>query len=41
MLAPKIAEALTFDEAKITAFLKIINKIFATHDIIRDQEKKQ
>ena len=41
MPTPKIAKALTFDEIKITAFLKIINKIFATHNIIKDQKKKQ
>ena len=41
MLTPKTAKALTFNEAKITAFLKTINKIFATYNIIKDQKKKQ
>ena len=41
MLTSKIAKAFTFDEAKITAFLKIINKMFITHNIIKDQKKKQ
>ena len=36
MLAFEIAGTFTFDEAKITAFLKIIDKIFATYDIIED-----
>ena len=41
MLAFEIAEAFTFNEAKIITFFKIIDKIFATHDIIKDQKKKQ
>ena len=40
MLAFGIAKALTFDEVKITAFLKTINKMFAIYDITEDQEKK-
>ena len=36
MLALKIAKALTFDEAEIIAFLKMINKMFATYDITGD-----
>ena len=36
----EIARAPTFDGAEITAFLKTIDRMFATHDIIRDQEKK-
>ena len=39
MLAFKIARAFTFDEAKITAFFKMIDKIFAMYDIIKDQKK--
>ena len=41
MPALRIAEALTFDRAKITTFLKMIDKIFATHNIIKDQKRKQ
>tara|TARA_R110002060_G_scaffold1595_15_gene3103 strand:- start:831 stop:956 length:126 start_codon:yes stop_codon:yes gene_type:complete len=41
MPALKTAGAPTFDEIEITAFLKIIDKIFATYDITGDQEKKQ
>jgi len=36
MPAPKIARAPTFDGVEITAFLKTINKMFVTHDIIKD-----
>jgi len=36
-----IAGAFTFNEAKIIAFFKTINKIFATHNIIGNQKKKQ
>mgnify|MGYP003663321560 FL=1 len=36
MLAFGIAKALTFNKAKITAFFKIINKMFITHNITRD-----
>ena len=36
MLIPKIAKAPTFNEAKITAVLKTIDKMFATHDISKD-----
>ena len=41
MLTFKIAKAFTFNGIKIMAFFKTINKMFATHDIIKDQEKKQ
>ena len=41
MLAFRIAGTLTFDGAKIITFFKTINRIFATHDITGDQEKKQ
>ena len=41
MLALETAEALTFDGAKITAFLKTIDRMFATYDIIGNQKKKQ
>jgi len=41
MLTPKIVKAFTFNEAEITAFLKTIDRMFTTHDITRDQEKKQ
>tara|TARA_R110002060_G_scaffold52609_2_gene63410 strand:+ start:313 stop:438 length:126 start_codon:yes stop_codon:yes gene_type:complete len=41
MLTPKTAKAFTFNEAEIIAFLKTIDKMFATHDITRNQEKKQ
>ena len=41
MPTPKIAKAPTFDGAEITAFFKMINKMFATHDITKDQKKKQ
>ena len=36
MPTSKTAKALTFDKAKITAFFKTIDKMFATHDIIED-----
>ena len=36
MLTFEIARAFIFDEAKITAFLKIINKMFVMHDIIEN-----
>ena len=35
------AKAFTFDEAKIIAFFKTIDKMFAIYDITRDQKKKQ
>ena len=41
MPALKTAKASTFDKAKITAFFKIIDRMFATHNIIKDQKKKQ
>ena len=41
MLTLKIARAFIFNKIKITAFFKMINRIFATHDIIKDQKKKQ
>ena len=36
MPAFKIAKAFTFDEAKITAFFKTIDKMFATYNINKD-----
>ena len=36
MLAFEIAKTFTFNEAKIMAFLKTIDKIFVTYDIIKD-----
>ena len=36
MLALGIARAFTFNRAKITAFFKTIDKMFTTHDIIRN-----
>ena len=41
MPALEIAGIPMFDGAEITAFFKTIDKMFATHDIIGDQEKKQ
>ena len=41
MLAFRIAGTLTFDGAKIITFFKTINRIFATHDITGNQERKQ
>ena len=40
MLAPGITGALIFDKAKIMAFFKMIDKMFATYDITRNQKKK-
>ena len=36
MPAPRIARAFIFDGAEIIAFFKMFDRMFATHDIIKD-----